>query len=68
VGQQWNTPAGRDIIWRSRATKAPALLAKIITDKNTNDKDKDHFLRALDFIDGAEKKAALEEISTSLLQ
>src|SRR5262249_30310805 len=32
VGDKWNTPAGRDIIWRSRANKAPALLVKIITD------------------------------------
>jgi putative membrane-bound dehydrogenase-like protein len=68
VGDQWNTPAGRDIVWRSRANKAPALLAKIITDKKTKDKDKEHFLRSLDFIEGPEKKAALEEISVSLLQ
>jgi hypothetical protein len=66
VGDQWNTPAGRDIVWRSRASKAPALLAKIIADKNTPDKD--HYLRSLDFIAGPEKEAALVEISTSLLQ
>ena len=68
VGDQWNTPAGRDIVWRSRASKAPALLAKIITDKSTGAKDKDRFLRSLDFIKGSEKDAALVEISTSALQ
>jgi putative membrane-bound dehydrogenase-like protein len=68
VGDQWNTPAGRDIVWRSRASKAPALLAKIISDKNTSAKDKDRFLRSLDFIKGPEKDAALVEISTSALQ
>jgi putative membrane-bound dehydrogenase-like protein len=67
VGDQWNTPAGRDIVWRSRASKAPALLAKLITDKNTSAKDKDRFMRSLDFIKGPEKDAALVEISTSLL-
>jgi putative membrane-bound dehydrogenase-like protein len=67
VGEQWNTPAGRDIVWRSRSSKAPALLAKIITDKSTSAKEKEHFLRALDFIQGPEKDAALVEISTSLL-
>ncbi|HEY2951121.1 MAG TPA: PVC-type heme-binding CxxCH protein [Verrucomicrobiae bacterium] len=65
VGDRWNTPGGRDIIWRSRATKAPALLVKIITDKTTTAKDKEHFLRALDFIKGPEKEAALLEIATS---
>ena len=68
VGDQWNTPAGRDIVWRSRASKAPALLAKLITDKSTSAKDKDHFMRSLDFIKGSEKDAALVEISTSALQ
>ena len=68
VGDKWNTPAGRDIVWRSRASKAPALLAKIITDKNTGAKDKDRFMRSLDFIKGPEKDAALVEISTAVLQ
>jgi putative membrane-bound dehydrogenase-like protein len=67
VGDQWNTPAGRDIIWRSRASKAAELLAKIITDKNTSAQQKDRFLRSLDFIQGPEKEAALVEISTSVL-
>src|SRR5207249_1266017 len=31
VGEQWNTPAGRDIVWRSRASKAAPLLVRIIT-------------------------------------
>jgi putative membrane-bound dehydrogenase-like protein len=67
VGDQWNTPAGRDIIWRSRATKAPALLAKLATDKATSAADRERYLRSLDFIKGPEKEAALVEISTSLL-
>jgi len=67
VGDKWNSPAGRDIVWRSRASKAPGLLVKLITDKNTTAPEKEHYLRALDFIKGAEKDAALVEISTSLL-
>ncbi len=66
VGDKWNTPAGRDIIWRSRASKAPALLAKLVIDKNT--KDKERYLRSLDFIKGPEKDAALVEITTSALE
>lgn len=65
VGDKWNTPAGRDIVWRSRAKKAPALLAKIINDKNTPDKERAHYFRALDFITGPEKDAVLVELLTS---
>lgn len=62
VGDNWNNPAGRDIIWRSRAKKAPALLAKIITDKNTPEEEKPRYIRALDFHKGPEKDAALLEM------
>jgi putative membrane-bound dehydrogenase-like protein len=65
VGDKWNTPAGRDIIWRSRSTKAPALLVKIITDKTTPEKERDHYFRALDFIKGPQKEAALLELLTA---
>ena len=36
VGDKWNTPAGRDIIWRSRSPQALPLLAKIILDPRTD--------------------------------
>jgi putative membrane-bound dehydrogenase-like protein len=62
VGDQWNSPAGRDIIWRSRSTKAPALLVKMIADKNTSTIERDRYFRALDFIKGPEKDAALLEL------
>ena len=68
AGSNWNTPAGRDVVWRSRATKAPALLVKLITDNNTSAADRDHYLRALDFMSGPEKEAALVEIATSALK
>ena len=64
VGSNWNTPAGRDIIWRSRSKQAPPLLAKIVTDKATPEADKARYMRAMDFIKGPEKDAALVEILT----
>lgn len=67
VGDQWNSPAGRDIIWRSRSSKAAPLLAQIILNKSTTSKEREHYMRSLDFIKGPEKDAALVEISTSLL-
>ncbi len=59
VGNKWNTPAGRDIVWRTRSKKTPALLAEIISDKNTSEKERARYFRALDFISGPEKDNAL---------
>jgi putative membrane-bound dehydrogenase-like protein len=64
VGNDWNTPAGRDIIWRSRSTKTPELLVKIIEDKTTSGDERPRYIRALDFIKGPEKDAALVEMLT----
>jgi putative membrane-bound dehydrogenase-like protein len=64
VGDNWNTAAGRDIIWRSRSKKTPGLLAKIVTDKDTPEADKARYMRAMDFQKGAEKEQALVEILT----
>jgi len=62
VGSNWNTPGGRDIIWRSRAPKAAGYLTKIITDPNTPEGERPRFFRAFDFISGPEKTGALEEL------
>jgi putative membrane-bound dehydrogenase-like protein len=62
MGSTWNTPAGRDIVWRSRSKQTPALLVKIIQDGNLNAADRDHYFRALDFISGPEKDDALVQL------
>jgi putative membrane-bound dehydrogenase-like protein len=66
---QWNTPAGRDIVWRSRSKHSAALLAKLVIDKATPKAEKNRYLRAMDFIPKCpEKDAALAEIAISALQ
>jgi putative membrane-bound dehydrogenase-like protein len=62
TGDQWNTPQGRDIVWRSRSKKAPALLAKIISSNSTPEAERAKYFRALDFISGPEKDAAVLEL------
>ena len=62
AGDRWNTPAGRDIVWRSRSRKTPALLVKMINDKGTDEKERARCFRSLDFISGPEKEAALVEL------
>jgi putative membrane-bound dehydrogenase-like protein len=65
VGAKWNTPGGRDIVWRSRSPKAAGLLAKLASSKEIADVEKLRYVRALDYIKGPEKEAALAEIAIS---
>jgi putative membrane-bound dehydrogenase-like protein len=60
AGAKWMTPAGRDIVWRSRAKQTPMLLAEII--KNTDPKQHPRYMRAFDFLSGPEKDQALKSI------
>ncbi|PHY00598.1 MAG: hypothetical protein CK530_04945 [Planctomycetaceae bacterium] len=62
VNGQWDTVAGRDIVWRSRAKQTPALLAQIITADTTTVAEQPRYLRAIDFLSGPEKEAALQAI------
>lgn len=64
VGDDWNTPAGHDIIWRARTTKAVPMLVKLITAKEAVPQEKNRYIRALDYISGPEKEQALVEIAT----
>ncbi len=64
AGDKWNTPAGRDIVWRSRSVKSAAKLATLITAKDATPQDKARYFRALDFLNGPEKDQALAELAT----
>jgi hypothetical protein len=65
VGTKWNTEAGRDIVWRSRSKQAPEYLVKLIKNDTIEKSERDRYFRALDFISGPEKEAALLELLTS---
>ncbi|MCX6865745.1 MAG: c-type cytochrome [Verrucomicrobia bacterium] len=65
VGDKWNTPGGRDIIWRVRASKTPAYLAKILADDSISANEKLRFLRGFDFLPATEEKTkALVQLAT----
>ena len=49
VGDGWKSPAGREIVWRSRADSTPQLLCEIIGDPATSTNESLACLRALDF-------------------
>jgi putative membrane-bound dehydrogenase-like protein len=65
IGDRWNTPAARDIIWRSRTAKAAPLLASILEDSAIPEHDKARYLRAFDFLpDSAERTQALVHLAS----
>ena len=49
VGEDWNNPVGRDIIWRSRAADALPYLTKMLTDPAIGEKDIKRYIRAFHF-------------------
>jgi len=59
TGDNWNTPAGRDIIWRSRAKASLPLLAAIIEDNNTDPSKNLKYFRAFDFYNDPSKQKVL---------
>jgi putative membrane-bound dehydrogenase-like protein len=62
VGDAWNTPAGRDIVWRSRADKALPYLVKIIKDPKTPEAEQPRYMRSFDFHKGPAKDEALKSL------
>jgi putative membrane-bound dehydrogenase-like protein len=50
VGDEWNTASGRDIVWRSRSSKACDYLSKILF-ATENPAEQDRYFRAMDFHD-----------------
>jgi putative membrane-bound dehydrogenase-like protein len=62
IDGKWRSPSGRDIVWRSRASAATALLADILLDEDTPKEEHPRYLRAFDYHDGPAKDAALEKI------
>ena len=61
VGDNWDSVAGRDLIWRSRASQTPAYLSKLILKCKTAEQQQRYF-RALEFFDDQPRKAALTTI------
>ena len=62
VGDAWDTPSGRDIVWRSRAKEAAFYLIKILKNPKTPSESHPRYVRAIDFHSGPEREKALEEL------
>lgn len=63
AGDKWDTPAGRDLIWRAKVPLAVPYLVKLIENPKTKMDALPRYFRALDFIPGKEKNAAVAELA-----
>ena len=60
VGENWNQPAGRDIVWRSRSKSAIPLLAELI--KTSDEAGMLRYYRAFDFHTDPSKQKVLAQL------
>ncbi len=49
VGEDWDRPAGREIVWRARSERALPLLAELIREPQTSEAERLRYFRAFDF-------------------
>lgn len=63
VGTDWNKPANRDIVWRSRSKSAMPLLARLIA--SADDKEMLRYFRAFDFHTDPSKQKVLTDLITT---
>ncbi|MFV2068397.1 MAG: hypothetical protein ACC645_15615, partial [Pirellulales bacterium] len=62
VGDRWESPAGTDIVWRSRSQVTPGYLARLVLAGNDR-QTVARYLRAFDFLEGDARDAALEKMA-----
>ena len=57
------TPAGRDIVWRSRGEMTPGLIEKVIRHKETKPEQTTRYFRAFDFLESKERTNVLANLA-----
>lgn len=63
AGDKWNTPVGRDIVWRSRSVDTPEYLGRIIADPTVAVAELPRYFRAFDFQKGDAKDQILGKLA-----
>ena len=58
----WDSPSGRDIVWRVRAPKAAQAMVSLIADPSRPLKETDRYFRSLEFHDAEIRTAALKRL------
>lgn len=62
VGKNWNTPGGRDIVWRTRADAAAEKIVDLIADPRLSVKQTNRYFRALEYHKTEVRAAALKKL------
>ena len=62
VGGKWNTPEGRDIVWRIRAPEAADALVEIISDPSLELEDTNRYFRSLEYHDPSVRIKAMRKL------
>jgi putative membrane-bound dehydrogenase-like protein len=62
AGKEWNSDAGKDIVWRSRSKNSIPLLAELI--KASDEKSMLRYFRAFDFHTDPSKQQVLAQLAT----
>jgi putative membrane-bound dehydrogenase-like protein len=65
VGDGWNSPAGRDLVWRARTESALPLLVELIKSPQTSAAERPRYFRALDFYPPERKQEVLRSLISS---
>jgi putative heme-binding domain-containing protein len=66
VGEDWNTPAGKDIVWRMRSPETIPLLAQLIEDSESNTyPERLRYFRAFDFHSDPAKEQVLAQLAVN---
>ncbi|MCB0856019.1 MAG: c-type cytochrome, partial [Bacteroidetes bacterium] len=61
IGNEWNSPAGRDIVWRTKAKATVPLLVELIQNTEST-KETERYFRALDFRPYSSKNPLLAQL------
>lgn len=62
-GSKFETPAGRDIVWRSRGSRSAKWMSQIIASKSTDKGSASRYFRAFDFLSPKTKSDALRQLA-----
>jgi putative membrane-bound dehydrogenase-like protein len=63
VGDQWTSPAGQDIVWRSRGDKTSEMIAQLLQDPSLDGIQILRLFRALDFQPAEQRAVAMKQLA-----
>jgi putative membrane-bound dehydrogenase-like protein len=66
VGDGWKSPAGREVVWRSRAAVSPKLICELLADPQVGTSESLALIRALDFQESAAAAVAIRDLVARL--